>query len=528
MYQQLAKRLPEQYGVRTCRELRRDLSPGRPGGIRQVAEEIAASDVDGVVLALCDAGGTASTIVLAWELERRGIPTVTLCSGQTIELAAAMSLPVLPGLPLSRLNIFRYSSPTDIAAETVWLLGEIGDALTTVPEQLEAQFLHTFAPEHARVPLQTTGELHIWDVRAFEVAAGEGTTIALDPAEYAAEAYEAFCEAELCDGLPIIPPTPSRVAEMVAWSDRRAAEVAVPRCFPSGAPLTIGRLAVNAVMAGCRPEYFPLVVTAALAMADARYRLMQAAITSYPAGNAILVSGPLAREVGLASGGGCLGPGYRANVAISRAVNMSLVNTGRALPGQADLSTIGSPAELALCCAEHVEASPWMPLHMEVFDAETTAVTVLKCIGPYNVLDSRSTKAEGILRGVAEAAAGLGGNNSALPAQLLVLLNPEHAWTIHADGWSKQDVQRFLCEQTRVAWRGLADRGVVHATPPSVAQGEQVPVVARPDDVLLLVAGTHGPHSMVGMSWGYSRAVTLAVAWRDGQPVRHLSKRRRT
>ncbi len=528
LYQQLAKRLPEQYGVCACPELRRDLSPGRQGAIRQVAEEIAAIGVDGVVLALCDAGGTASTIVLAWELERRQIPTVTLCSGQTIHLAAAMSLPVLPGLPLSRLNIFRYSSAADIAAETVWLLGEIGDAFTTVPEQLQTQFLHSFAPEHAQVPRKATGELHIWDTRVFEVTEVEESTITLDPAEYAAEVYEAFCDGGLCDGLPIIPPTRSRVDAMLVWTDRPAADVVIPRCFPSGAPLTIGTLAVNAVMAGCRPEYFPLVVTAALAVAEPRYRLMQAAITSYPAGNAILVSGPLAREVGLASGGGCLGPGYRANIAISRAVNMSLVNAGRALPGQADLSTIGSPAELAFCCAEHIEVSPWEPLHVELFDTETTSVTVLKCVGPHNVLDYRSTNAEGILRGVAEVAATLGRNSASVPAELLVMLNPEHAWTMHADGWSKRDVQRFLCEQARVSRRVLEERGIVHGRPTGFAHEEQVPVVSRPDDVLLLVAGTHGPHSMVGMSWGYSRAVTRAVTSRDGQPVRHLNECRQT
>jgi hypothetical protein len=159
-----------------------------------------------------------------------------------------------------------------------------------------------------------------------------------------------------------------------------------------------------------------------------------------------------------------------------------------------------------------------------LFDAETTSVTVLKCVGPHNVLDYRSTTAEGILRGVAEAAVALGRNNTSFPAELLVLLNPEHAWTMHADGWSKQDVQRFLCEQPRVSRRVLEERGIVPMRSSGIAHDEQVPVVSRPDDVLLLVAGTHGPHSMVGMSWGYSRAVTRAVTLCDGQPVRHLSE----
>ena len=110
---------------------------------------------------------------------------------------------------------------------------------------------------------------------------------------------------------------------------------------------TVRQLAINAVMAGCRTEYFPILLTAVEAIADPRYRLTQAVITSHPAGNAIIVSGPLAQEIGLASAGGCLGPGFRANLTIGRALTLSLLNVGRALPTQADLSTFGSPAELA-------------------------------------------------------------------------------------------------------------------------------------------------------------------------------------
>lgn len=132
---------------------------------------------------------------------------------------------------------------------------------------------------------------------------------------------------------------------------------------------------------------------------------------THPAGNAIIVSGPLAAEIGLASGGGCLGPSFRANVTIGRTLNLSLVNAGRALPGQADLSTIGSPAELAFCCTENAQASPWPLLHVDLFDAQITSVTVLKCEAPHNVLDHLSRRAESLVQSI-------------------------------ADGWSKQDVQR--------------------------------------------------------------------------------------
>lgn len=522
IYRTLAQRLGEQYGVRECRILSRDLLPLQQGSVRDLAAQIAASGVDGVVLALCDSGVTAYTIVLAWELERRGVPTVTLCSGQTIYLAAAMSLPVLPGLPLSQLNIVRHSSATDIAVETIWVLGEVGDALTTEPDLLQRQFLEKFGVPSDGWPAHDGGEMHVWSPQTYPLVDTDMPAVALDPAQYTAELYEKLCDSGLCDGLPVIPPTRSRVEAMLAFSDRPASEVLVPHCFPSGLPLIVGTLAVNAVMAGCRPEYFPILLTAALAVGEPRYRLMQAMITSHPAGNAILVSGPLAEAIGLASGGGCLGPGFRANVTISRGLNLSLMNAGRSLPGQADLSTIGSPAELAFCCAENRQASPWPPLHVDLFDAETTSVTLLKCEAPHNVLDHLSTTAEGLLRGIADVAATLGGNNAYVPAELLVVLNPEHAYTIHADGWSKQDVQRFIFEQARNPRHLLEGRGIAPMHPKAFADLDNVPVVNGPEEVLVIVAGNHGPHSMVGIPWGYSRAVTKAVTLRDGQPARHI------
>jgi hypothetical protein len=312
------------------------------------------------------------------------------------------------------------------------------------------------------------------------------------------------------------------VEAMLACTDRHPDTVLIPQCFPSGLPLTVQTLAINAVMAGCRADYFPILLTAVEAIAEPQYRLTQANITSHPAGNAMIVSGPLAREIGLASGGGCLGPGFRANMTLGRALSLALLNTSRALPGQADLSTMGSPAELAFCCAEHVQASPWSPLHIDFFDAETTSVTVLKCEGPHNVLDHMSTTAEGILRSIADVSATLGGNNAYVPADLLVFLNPEHAQIIHHDGWSKADIQAYIYTQARNPHHLLAGRGTVPVRPAEFATLVDMPVVQSPSDIFVIVIGMHGPHSMVGIPWGYSRAVTKAVSQRDGTPVRHI------
>jgi hypothetical protein len=520
IFQTVAPHLQSEYGVQECRRLSRDLLSMPLSSLRDLAGDIAGLGVDAVLLALCDSGVTAYTIVLAWELEQRGLPTVTLCSGQTIHLAASMSLPVMPGLPLSQLHIQRHSSAADIATETLRALSDVAAGFTTAAALLRRSFDDTYTPGGARLQADAAGELHPWASRRVPLSGPDVSTIVHDPAEDAAALYDMLCDHAMCDGLPVIPPTRARVEAMLTFSERSSEDVLIPQCFPSGLPLTVHTLAINAVMAGCRPEYFPILQTAAEAIAEPQYRLMQGTITSHPSGNAIIVSGPLAQEIGLASAGGCLGPGFRANITIGRALNLSLLNVAQATPGKADLSTMGSPAELTMCCAENVQASPWSPLHADLFNADTTSVTVFKCECPHNVLDHLSTTAEGLLRGIADVAATIGGNNAYVPAELLVLLNPEHAHVLYTAGWSKVDVQRYLFEQARNPRHLLEGRGVSPVRPQGFDDLEAVPVVPRPDDVLLIVAGTNGPHSMVGLPWGYSRAVTKPVLLRSGEPAR--------
>lgn len=522
IFEVVAKRLQSEYGVQECRRLSHDLLSMQLQSVRGLASDIATLGVDAVVLALCDSGVTAYTVVLAWELEQHGLPTVTLCSGQTSYLAASMSLPVMPGLPLSQLGILRHSSSAEIAAEALWVLGEVVDGLTTHADSLRQAFYDKFAPGGAPLQADAEGELHPWTPQKVEVSSPDAPRIVHDPADDAAVLYETLCDSGMCDGLPVIPPTRSRVEAMLTFCDRAPDEVLIPRCFPSGLPMTVNTLAINAVMAGCRPEYFPILLTAAEAIAEPSYRLVQGTITSHPSGNAIIVSGPLAQEIGMASAGGCLGPGFRANMTIGRALNLSLLNVAQAFPGKADLSTMGSPAELTLCVAENVQASPWTPYHADRFDTETTSVTVLKCECPHNVLDHLSTTPEGLLRGIADVAATLGGNNAYVPAELLVLLNPEHAQIIHAAGWSKLDVQRYLFDHARNPRQALDGRGITPVRPQLFQELSTIPVVPTPEEVMVIVAGTTGPHSMVGLPWGYSRAVTKPVRLGSGAPARRI------
>jgi hypothetical protein len=407
-----------------------------------------------------------------------------------------------------------------MVAEMLWVAGEVEEALISTPEQLHIQFRQTFMAASERLQTNAVGELSLWNVQSYRVT--DSASIELDPSTYAAELYEVFSDSGLCDGLPIIPPTRERVEAMLAWSARDAVEPIVPRCFPSGLPLTVGTLAINAVMAGCRPNAFPILLTAAEAVAEPRYQLMQAGVASHPGGHAIFVSGPLAEEVGLASEGGCLGPGFRANLTISRALNLSLANASHPLPQRTHLSTMGSAVQLAFCCAENVRASPWGAFHGDRFDAATTCVTVVQCASPHNVVAPLSTRAGRLMHGIADVAATLGRHRADGPADLIVLLNPAHARLIQAEGWSKQDVQRFLFEHARNPRPWLAGHRIEPGRSTALTDPTLIPVVSSPEDVLVFVVGAQGSHTMVGLSWGYSRAVTKAVTRHDGQPARYL------
>jgi hypothetical protein len=516
VYPTLCQRLQELYGVEACLRSRQTPSAPQQGAMRQLANKMVTTGVDGVVLGLCDTGSIASTIVLAWELERLGMPTLTLCRGQALYVAAAMTQSVLPGLPLSPLHATPQTSQAEIAAEVFWIAGEVGDSLTTAPADLEAIFLATFAPARHRLHATGSGELALWTPQSFVVDEAQ-SGLCLDPSTYMTDLYEAICDSGLGDGLPVLPPTPAHVEAMLAYTDREATARLITHCFPSGLPLTVGTLAVNAVMAGCPPQAFPLLLTAVEAVADPRYHLAQTVVSPEPSGHAIIVSGPLADELRVASGAGCLGPGHRTNLTLSRAFNLSLMHASGALSGRASQNAIGSPVQLAMCCAENVPASPWLAWHVEQGDARTTTVTVLKCASPQAVMIRSNTEADEMLHHMGDVAAVLGQHSTPAPMGLLVLLNPAHAAVINAAGWRKRDVQQYFFDRTRGARQapGRDMAGPAEAT---------FTDVLGVDDVMVIVTGAPGFYSMIGLPWGPSRHVTRAVTTRDGRPLHRIQE----
>jgi len=321
---------------------------------------------------------------------------------------------------------------------------------------------------------------------------------------------EAFVAREWCDGLPIVPPTADRVRAMLGEAEPERALGAMP---PLWRTATLEAVAVNAVMAGCRPEYFPVIVAAVDAMLDPDFNLYGVQATTHPVAPLVIVNGAYGRRIGLHAGSGCFGPGFRANATIGRALRLILMNVGGAWPGRHDMATQGSPAKFSYCIAENEEASPWGPLK------DGDAVTVYGGEGPHNVNDHASTTASGILSTVSHTAATLGSNVGWYfsQSQLLVVLGPEHARTIAGDGLTRADVQRFVYEHARLPLATLKLGGMwgMHDWPAwmMALRDDEVrpPQVPSPDDVLVVVAGGPGKHSSVVPNTCFSRAVSRPI-----------------
>jgi hypothetical protein len=280
---------------------------------------------------------------------------------------------------------------------------------------------------------------------------------------------------------------------------------------------TLEKLAVNVVMAGAEPAAFPVIVAAVEAMLDPAFNLYGVQATTHPVAPLLIVNGPYARRIGLHGGSGCLGPGFRANATIGRALRLILMNVGGAWPGRHDMATQGSPAKFSYALAENEAANPWGPLHAG------DVVTVFGGEAPHNVNDHVSTTAAGILNNVSDVAATLGSNVGwyISQSQLLIVFGPEHAATVQGDGFGRADVQRFIFEQARLPLRTLKLGGMwgIQDWPPWMNavtdDAALLPQVPSPEDVYVIVAGGPGKHSAVVPNCTFSRAVSRPITGVD-------------
>jgi hypothetical protein len=333
------------------------------------------------------------------------------------------------------------------------------------------------------------------------------------------------------DGLPIVPPTEERVQRMLEYCDRPW-NTAIARLPPRWGETTPLRLAANAVMAGCRPEYLPIVMLALEAMCEQPFNLYGIQATTHPCAPLVIVNGPIGRELGINASHNAFGPGVQSNATIGRAIRLALINIGGAIPRIGDMATFGSPAKYTYCVAENEAESPWEPLHVERgFSRETTTVTVFAAEGPHNINDHESTTADGILKMVAGTMAITGANDVYYEAQPLVVFGPEHAATVAGGGYSKTDVQRFLFENARLPLGKFSQENIDRRFRIMFAGryadadiDELIPVVQRPEDIAVIVLGGAGKHSAYIPTFGGTRSVTRALLRTNGEPARSIDE----
>ncbi|MFT7601136.1 MAG: hypothetical protein ACI8TP_004087 [Acidimicrobiales bacterium] len=315
------------------------------------------------------------------------------------------------------------------------------------------------------------------------------------------------------DGLPIVAPTPARVEAMMAAVDR-SADDELGVMPPRQGVATIETIAINAVMAGCRPDYFPVVVAAVEAMLEPAFNLFAVQATTHPCSPLLIVNGPIAERIGLNGRYGAFGPGVRANATIGRAARLCLLNVGGASPGVLDRSTQGQPSKYAFCVAENEAESPWEPLHIERgFDPDQSTVTVVGCENPHNINDHVSSDPEGILVTIAGSMASMGSNNAYLHGGPVLAFGPEHAAVVASGGLSKDDVRNYVFENARVSRQIWERGGMAKMIDDPFIGVDPVPVIRQPEDLIIMVVGGFGRHSSWLPTFGNStEAVTKPIA----------------
>ena len=339
------------------------------------------------------------------------------------------------------------------------------------------------------------------------------------------DAVERFYTERWTDGLPIVLPTRKLVEAVITASGRDRNET-LGSMPPKGHAITIEKLAVNAVMGGCTPELFPVVIAGIEAILEPEHNLNGVIQTTHSCVSLAIVGGPIAKQLNFNSSEGVFGNGFRANAAVGRALRLAMWNLGGALPGITDMATMSDPAEYAYCIAES-DDSPWEPLHVERgCPPGSNGVTMFACEGPHS-MEGQGTPAE-MLYVLSAGLRSIGNNNAVMGGQSLLVLNPRQAHEFATAGWSKRDVREYLWENARptvdeIDMSGEHRRNLRHNL---VAQGRlptefavqqptaTVPVTTTPDDLLVVVAGGRTYFAAICPGWGAlgGYAVTKPVA----------------
>lgn len=443
---------------------------------------------DAVIQCFGDCGTSTSISVFdGVRLEQRGVPTVTVCSSAFHRAARSQAAGRgMGGLPIVEIPHPMHTAPRD-----------------TVQQRAEAVLdeLVTALTQHREASWQQGAErLPDW----------------VEAPESPDEMQEFFFARGWSDGLPVVAPTHAAVHAMLAAAGREPKETVGP-VPPRMRVASLEKIAANAVMAGCRPEYFPVVLAAVEAVLEDDCRLYGIQTATNSTSPLIIVNGPAVERLGLNAAGNVFGQGCRANATIGRALQLILRNVGGDLPGETDMATHGQPGKFTFCIAENERESPWMPFHVERgYQREDSTVTVIGASPGHNVFTYGCETGKEIIEHLVGAMTALGHNNVIFPTGPLVILGPEHAHVLARDGYDKEGVRQHLFRHARIPLDRFGDRtvrGLKHRRSRWFAEAgdaEHIGVADHPSHISIVVAGGAGIHSQfVPTSFSYNPVTRL-------------------
>lgn len=467
------------------------------------------------IVAFGDMGTSSSTTVVTIALEKLGIPTVYMTAPPGTAITEGVGVYRAGHLCLCSVDIYQASTVEEVAAQVDLKWEYIISSLTSNGDQLEKLAHIDFkmdkvAPaENGLLPLEFDAD----EERSHE------------PGAFMEEVNAYFNEMHISDGLPIIPPTRRRYEAMMEYCPYAEDTVLCDASGPSGRTVMVRDVAVAAVMAGCVPKSMPVLIAAFKALNSPLYNLNQSVTTSHPGGNLVLVSGPIAQEIGISGKQGCQGPGWPMNATIGRAVNLVMMNVFRSVPGVCDLDCIASQAEFTYCFAEEPDVAQWNMINEDHYDKDTTTVYVLKAEPIHDIIDFLSLDGYDLLDTITACCTTLGSNNAYMPGPMIVCLTPDHAMMLKKAGFTKEMIQEHIHTYAYHETPMVKNRGLVPVRPASFKNKHPMPVTRSPKDVEVVTIGGRGGHSGVILPWAlHSEGCIEPIALPDGTIARSIEE----
>ncbi|OGA53853.1 MAG: hypothetical protein A3F74_26075 [Betaproteobacteria bacterium RIFCSPLOWO2_12_FULL_62_58] len=309
--------------------------------------------------------------------------------------------------------------------------------------------------------------------------------------KFLTQAYEFAYDKGWTDGLPIIPPTAESVQQFIAASGHTGDEL-IGIITPRKGRATVEAIAINSIMAGCRAEYMPVIIAAVEGLTDPTFPLEVMQLSTNAITPFLLINGPVRKILDINSGAGCLGPGWRANATIGRAIRLILINIGGALPGVYSKSSFSSPLRYSYICGENEEENPWTPFHVDQgFKREDSTVTVFRAANFSNISGGEGVGPDEILRQIASHMPPMWGGGG-----FVLLLGVNHAQSLHEAGLTKRDIQQQLWELARSPTTNYSKAFVARERSVGRADADTVWRSKSPDENYIVVAGGPGPQNV--------------------------------